>query len=647
MRMRSARATPCLGGHGIRSRERSYGVDVLGVALLFMQSMACAPAPKQPISRVWLASDGRYLPQLRACLGELCVRPTPIADSATNLASSKHSSSVTVDFATDDICPGAPVGVPRVVDSQCRSIPLYDYDVWQSADGTVERIDARVLWDRPAIPGWELIAGELVNVAEAQTLTTDQLLLIYEWSLGASLSLAPELERKALGAFPELNSGRRRHQQQKQQQQQPGYCGQARRSAIENFLFKRDDLDRGRCRAAFEKAHPPGRLGSKPYVVENVVVKYDPDVPYIGRAVERIAKIGVEAIKKYERVGLVKQHWSATHPLEIHIGGDDELDYGITSPCVDYVSVQRRVEVSSSLGRGVVPHEIFHRIQYQYVSHQDGGSVESAILEGSAVWAEDLIADNYNHYVAASKRFIGFSASNPVDGTPSLIDISHADPYGTSILWKYLAEQHGTTIDTKGFDVALQLLQSIEAYGANMRAIRAMRARVRPQGAFDNCARGDACDATWLDFLIANYFHRSTSVRNPRYTYRENDDDVLWPDANGTKLRGYVIEPYSFAGTRVDGTIRPWSGKYMLYTSSTAHDDLRITLRWTGRTSPLVALAHVRSPGTDEVQILNMQKSLSDVTALTARLEANEALLVVIGSREDPGDYAISIAPVN
>ena len=95
---------------------------------------------------------------------------------------------------------------------------------------------------------------------------------------------------------------------------------------------------------------------------------------------------------------------------------------------------------SGGLGglRATAAHEFFHAVQYAYDSSEDAW-----LTEGTAVWMEDVVADD----VDANRRWLRSSALVhpwvPIDSSRGL------NEYGAWIFWRFLTESEAGTVTTR------------------------------------------------------------------------------------------------------------------------------------------------------------------------------------------------------
>lgn len=238
------------------------------------------------------------------------------------------------------------------------------------------------------------------------------------------------------------------------------------------------------------------------------------------------------------------------------------INHGKTNPAIPWV------EVSCSLGprehARSVPHEVFHRVQYQYLPTRRPGrdSIRSAVIEGGARLAEDCIWD-------VPKEYVDSGIFRP---DASLLDRCQGRnvAYAYGVLWKYFAEQHGQrrTSPGIGIDAYRRILEAVPVHGYTVEAIRAARKSMADHGSFDDFTYAKnpvtgarelvSAETTWGNFAVAGFLHKRRRD-DARFVFLDDDKAFERPGA-GAPLRlgamGFHAEPIPDSG-RV--RIAPWS----------------------------------------------------------------------------------------
>jgi hypothetical protein len=112
---------------------------------------------------------------------------------------------------------------------------------------------------------------------------------------------------------------------------------------------------------------------------------------------------------------------------------------GATRPEWDHVRIHPHISNSQVIG--TVPHELFHRVQYQYNNTTDPSvGMYSAVREGGARFAEECLNDVPNHYIQESDPIFNFPGRSIEAFTDSSGKAFEQFDYEAGIFWKYLGE---------------------------------------------------------------------------------------------------------------------------------------------------------------------------------------------------------------
>ena len=632
---------------------------MFGAAMLALAVTGCGATQRPVISKIRLAGGRGVVRVLRACLEEPCVaRPKPGEPKVFPkglIAPMRHSDQVwasLLHISEEDeprglTCPAGPL--PRVVDTDCNPVPLRDWVLSRDADGKPVRFEATALRTKGLPPGYDLLEGEAVKLGEAKKLTAAELAAIYRWRRGLPTSLDSGAKARARHIFPDSRPGPSREM---------GYCGSAKRDAVLEVLKKRPG-DALELRAKlFTEEHIRSDTSPEPVRVGRVVVHQavaKPLVPPIpicegnsacsGSAVahtvaERVGQVADYAIERFADLLRPEDRWTPANPLEIYV--EPESNYGATDPEVTYIVIDPRVVgpasslVPRSLDWGVIPHEVFHRVQYRYQASPEGPA-RGALVEGGAVWAEDLIHPNYNHYAAAGQFFL-----DGVNATPSLVAPApgaegDTATYSAGLFWKYV-EERSPRASRLGF--ARGMLSAMRDQGHTLGAVAAI---TRPVGGFD---------AVWMSFLLTNYIHGRPP--RPHFDYLEATHPVLWPDSRGTTIEKMRVRPALAA--HEEGEVAAWAAQYILFRRPGARTQVSFSWHGASASSPLVAALPVRvamSPREDgdarlaRVDDLELVRAEGEPALVNgqARVHVPSDLVVIVGGRGASGRYNLVVAP--
>ena len=179
------------------------------------------------------------------------------------------------------------------------------------------------------------------------------------------------------------------------------------------------------------------------------------------RAVQEIALLADHALRRFrgppfcaDRPGLrARADESAEHPLEVRIVARSDVAV-TTRPEWQHVEVGRGL--ARELHMRLVPHVVFHRLQYLALGSATNGALREQVLEGGASFAAEAL------------------------GAP-------ASPGGS--LWRALGERlsavSGASAAPLGFDFYLAVLEESALRGPDLAAARRAWRRRTPHGSFD------------------------------------------------------------------------------------------------------------------------------------------------------------------
>lgn len=521
----------------------------------------------------------------------------------------------------------------RVLDKKGRDIPILDYDILYDAYGGYTA-DIRVLWEEGFdAKTYAIIGGELVHKEGIKRLTNDELIQAYKYSSGQIPSLDPKIQSVFLSLTkPSPMSGPRE------------YCGQSRNHPAEQRLIKLAGDNREQCKKDYEQTRSVSALTTK-CQSGSVLASIDSG-SYVcsSESIVRAFKIANNAIDRFAASPLKAKYWSPESPLNIHVNNLSGA-FGGTSPCVDYITIDPSTLIDDVTAGAVIPHEIFHRIQYKTMipSYGDDGGVEDAIVEGGAVWAEDYADDSINYYVAQSGSFHDtsfydktFSISLLKRNTCSTERGCNA-AYAASLLWKYMSERHG---GSDSFDLASELASAVkDNRGYNLMVLKSLR--IRGDVPFDEC-NGLSCKSIWLGFLAANYLHSAIGA-NDRYRYLEEDEPVRWPRTS--PLRESRLYPFRVqGGGSLESSINDWSAKYAIRSGGEGAV-LHVNVDWDGnKPAPIALVARVETRDNEVKKLIEVVFEGSIPFERTISLQPAESVAVIVGSREGKGKLLIKFA---
>jgi hypothetical protein len=190
--------------------------------------------------------------------------------------------------------------------------------------------------------------------------------------------------------------------------------------------------------------------------------------------------------------------------------------------------LQDFIEVLSAL-HGIqayrtIAHEMFHRIQYAYVSevsNMDCGKGDDylnfveAIREGGAEHMEGALIDDMSKVLGSKLALLDDRPLPLADYRDHFNDERHAS-YDASLFWQYFSSQHGqgTTSSAKAFSIQRLILESVNAHAREspfgIHTLRRAREATGDIGHFDRLLQLSpdgsetlCAETTWGNFVVA------------------------------------------------------------------------------------------------------------------------------------------------
>jgi hypothetical protein len=292
----------------------------------------------------------------------------------------------------------------------------------------------------------------------------------------------------------------------------------------------------------------------------------------------------------------------------------------------------------------LVAHEVFHAFQYDYAVLGDRWF--AALVEGGAVFAEDYVAGRINRYIheAGPARFNGAGAL----AVPGLPLATKACAYKSSLLWRYLAEQHGSPAAYR---------RVWEAYVAGASVEDAVRAVFgRPLLAFEYVGGGPGGDLVSGETLFGNYalacFLKDVpGVLDGRFTFQERADAVHFADFIANEPPQAMMAPVHTVPLAVGPGTTPVALALTLPAFSHAYYAIRLA-GGVGAVDVELAAAAPAPRHIFQMVALDTAGRVQDIHRSDARVYARRVdvrslsrLLVIVTGGDDAGDYTLSVAP--
>ena len=357
---------------------------------------------------------------------------------------------------------------------------------------------------------------------------------------------------------------------------------------------------------------------------------------------------------------------------DVTYGGQGYL--GETRPYWDHVRINCGASADQIVG--TVPHEIIHRVQFQYnPSVAAGSDMQAAMREGGARFAEDCVDDVPNRYIRDCDPQFNQPWRSIVPFTNTAGTAFAGFDYEAGVFWKYLAEQLGRSVTEPavGIDAHRAILEAtatVDAAGAPLTAspgepfgydpalLRKARTQMSWPGDFDRFAWFDASrselsthETTWGNFVIANLLHGTNPPPvDARFRYLEDHEPVpghallASMSANVLPADAALIAagvPVVFAQSP-EGP--PWGVRYYrLVPDPAAHPGLvRITLAASGATSPLTQIILV----TPQFGLRDIHRFDQVGFVKTVNMNGLGAVFVIVANRDSPGQHGLTVTPV-
>lgn len=259
-------------------------------------------------------------------------------------------------------------------------------------------------------------------------------------------------------------------------------------------------------------------------------------------------------------------------------------------------------------------HELFHQFQYTYTTHL----LPWWLLEGMAVWAEDLAFEEIDHYAVHVDHFL----ARPDMGLK-------AASYDAGLFWRYLTEQYGA--QDPRYDMSVTFMDALWTHlGEGLGGIEAVDATLADLGE----------DATMAEvftggFALANAL-KDLPLGDPALTYVENDEAHFGEVAvySGRDLSLGLGAPVAITGA----SLPEWGLHYHRLLPGAGVGAASVTVDADGPVT--VHTAAVR-PGGSAV-------TLSRGDGRTVRLDAGgmsgaAALWVIVATADQEANYALTV----
>ncbi len=281
--------------------------------------------------------------------------------------------------------------------------------------------------------------------------------------------------------------------------------------------------------------------------------------------------------------------------------------------------------------RLVIGHELFHHVQYAYITFGKWSTWGATPVEGTARMMQDKM---YTDLDGGAGCITYGSEANGYLGNPNrnMWNLS----YTSALFWQYMAEQLGTTPGEPvfGVDFIREFWENAQANNDSPDLIGTVRQTI------SQFQPGRTLEDVFHDFTIANYAKSLNTAALPnasRYDYRDESDGTGWTYGAVAKAWTGNIPPTK--GPTADSVVE-WGAKY--YEATPSADCRVIGFQSTGDTA---AYGLIASTGSN-----NAQRLFKSVTTDFKRAYINRAaqpytkLGVSVAGLSNPANFTYKFA---
>ena len=276
---------------------------------------------------------------------------------------------------------------------------------------------------------------------------------------------------------------------------------------------------------------------------------------------------------------------------------------------------------SEAFIRLVAGHELFHHVQYAYITFNKWGSWGTMPVEGTARYMQDKVYSDLDAN-AGSITYLG--QVNSFLGSPNQT-IWNAS-YSSALFWNYLGEQLGTnhTEPAYGSDFVRTFWERAQADNASPNVVQAIREAIAHYNP------SETLEAIFQDFTITNYTKRMdlSSLPNPaRYRYVDENDAAATPYNNVALNWSGSVPPVRTASV----SVQRWGARYLeadITGCSTQVAGFKAT------SNKDVGFALVAIKGTNSVEFIDKGSGLSFSRAVVQGVSPFTRLGIVITGKD-------------
>lgn len=323
--------------------------------------------------------------------------------------------------------------------------------------------------------------------------------------------------------------------------------------------------------------------------------------------------------------------------------------------------------IGNSLGQeilaAVTVHELFHMVQYEYGL---SGAWYSTMMEGGAVFSEDVAADAMNRYL--------YEASSPDwSGTGILPNPNRSlktASYDAALLLRYIAEQQSADVYEPfvGVETYRRLIEECESGGASTASLEtAIRSLPWYQDFYRHHYLDPARqDRTNSETVLGNYalacYLKDSGVNEPdgRFDFIEDEEEITFDQI----VNGVLSTPVSTFATMAEvdisgsgtvnstssvnfsGSVNDFASRYYEVDVDSGLDNIEVQFTaGAGLTSLIFQIALIDENG--EVRDIHR----TDATSYTKRITSDRdgtrlsKLALVVTGADSSGSFSLSAAP--
>lgn len=348
--------------------------------------------------------------------------------------------------------------------------------------------------------------------------------------------------------------------------------------------------------------------------------------------------------------------------LEYRVLRQDPGIAGSTAADLSHVEVD--IDNSDAQNFGTVPHEMFHQVQYRYNGTTTRSGIYGILREGGARLAEDSIFDRPNRYAESAG-----DALFPVPEETMLDSGGSSTPirYAAGLFWKYLAEHHSNLTSAAdepaiGIDTYRTLLEETATATADytVQGLRNARQKLPWYGSFDQFFYYDAPrtelgshETTWGNYLLANILHDlilpGDADFDDRFNYLEDEDTLANVTLNTLRANIQAADSLTIGQgqsfNRNRNGHKPYAAFYYDVRPNAASVPRMVRIDFSatnGMTDPLIQIVRMDAGDT----IVDIHRSDKATYSKTVSMQGLSRLIIIVGSRENGGDFSLTFTEV-